>query len=193
MVRMLPRPARVAIAVSAAALALGLSACAPSSPEPSPTPPSTTDAAAPIFESDEEALQAAVEAYERYVEVSSAIGADGGENPERIEEVIDEAILEDALADFEEIRTRQVRTEGASTYDSVSFVQRSESDSRATVELRLCRDVNTLRIIDANGADVTPTDRAERVPTQVIAVSSPGSPDQLVIGDLETWPGDDFC
>ena len=55
-------------------LALVVAGCA-ATPSPTAAPTPSADAADPIFASDEEALAAAVEAYERYRAVSQQIAA----------------------------------------------------------------------------------------------------------------------
>ena len=76
-------PRRLGAALAAAgALALVLTGCVGS---PAPTPSPTPTEAAPIFASDEEALAAAVKAYELYTRsVASQVTDDGGVEPERV-------------------------------------------------------------------------------------------------------------
>ncbi|MEO7349354.1 MAG: hypothetical protein ABIW32_05800, partial [Terrimesophilobacter sp.] len=62
-----------------------LSGCVPSEPVITPVPePSVT----PIFASDDEALAAATDAYAKYLEVSDAIFASGGQGIEQLSEVL---------------------------------------------------------------------------------------------------------
>ncbi|MFE6965539.1 hypothetical protein ACFVAJ_10510 [Agromyces sp. NPDC057679] len=182
---------RVAALAAAGALALVLSACAPEAePSPEPTP---TAGAAPIFASDEEALAAAVEAYEKYAAVSRAIMEDGGAEAGRIEAVVSERYAPTLVAEFEAFKLAGVRSTGGSSFDGASLVDRTESAGEAEVSIYLCRDVANVRLVDAAGLDRTPQDRKDRVPSQAFLVSSPEAPDALVVDGVEQWLGDDFC
>src|SRR5215207_3793459 len=68
-------------------LALVLVGCM-GAPSPAPSPEPTETAAVPIFASDEEALAAAVDAYERYRAISAEISEAGGHDSNRIDPVV---------------------------------------------------------------------------------------------------------
>ncbi|HEX6365881.1 MAG TPA: hypothetical protein VF000_07010, partial [Agromyces sp.] len=96
--------------VAAASVALLLGGCV-GVPGATPTPtaaPSPSPSPEPIFASDEEALAAAVEAYERYLRVSQMIGEEGGANPRRILSVVTPEYAEVAIAGFEGMATQDL-------------------------------------------------------------------------------------
>ncbi|RXZ47625.1 hypothetical protein ESP57_13865 [Agromyces fucosus] len=183
---------RVAAALAAAgALALLLSGCVGDAPTPSPSP--SADAAEPIFASDEEALAAAVEAYELYQGASTTILAESGAHPERIDPFVTPAHSDLLAEEFGAFLAAGARTQGASTFDTTSLVDKSEADGLAQVSIYLCRDVSDVRIIGPDGSDVTPVDRDNRVPSQAFLVSNPEVPRTLLIDRIDEWSGDDFC
>lgn len=176
-------------AAGLAALLLGGCTSAPAQP-PSPTP--TASAAEPIFASDEEALAAAVAAYERFEVVSGDIAADGGDNSGRIEEVATERYSPQLREEFDQYRVNGLRIEGSSTVDSFRLAEHSQSAGSAEVSIYLCRDVSGVRVLDSAGADVTPEGRDARTPLTVVLVSA-SVDGELLVDEIELWPGEDFC
>lgn len=148
--------------------------------------------AAPIFDSDEEALAAAVDAYEAYLSISSTIAADGGKNPERIRAVASPAYGDQLVDGFKGLSDNGLRTEGSSEFDSSSLVNWTQVNSGVRVTIYLCRDVSPVRVIASDNTDVTPRDREERIPLVLTFVSSP-VPAHLLIDSSELWTGRDFC
>jgi hypothetical protein len=62
----------------------------------------------------------------------------------------------------------------------------------AEIVVELCRDVSSLRFVDADGTDVTPVERLDVVPLEVaFATDSPGD-NALKITGVGTWQ-DDRC
>ena len=176
---------------AAGAIALLLSGCTGGAPAPSPTP--SADAAEPIFASDEEALAAAVEAYERYRDVSGAITEQGGADAERISGVVTPAFASTLREEFAALANLGLRTSGSTLIDTTSLVRNDVAKDGAEVAIYLCRDVSSVRVIDANGLDVTPADRPVRVPSQAFFVSSDEDANSLLVSGVEEWVGDDFC
>ena len=186
--RILPRAAGLLLTVVAALL---LSGCIPpgSTVTPEPMPSST-----PVFASEEEALSAAEAAYREYLAVSDAITADAGANPERIQALIAPDQLEEQLAVFEPYSERNLRTEGSTTFDSAELQQYVEGqDGEAAVDFYVCLDVSGVRVFDATGADVTPSQRPSRLPLEIGYVVSAGASPRIVLVRSESWTGDDFC
>jgi hypothetical protein len=173
------------------AVAVILTGCTPSTPPPTSTP--TPTESAPIFASDEEALAAAVEAYEAYLETSGEITADSGANPERIAPFVAESYLPEVLKSYQNFSRNSLRSSGTSSIDTVSLSQVTDRDGGIEVQLHLCHDVTATRILNANGDDVTPPDRQNRLPLEVEFESTEASSNHLVVSSSELWPGDDFC
>lgn len=191
--RRLALAAAVAAGAAGAALAMALSGCsADVEPTAAPTPSTSSDAA-PIFASDEEALTAAVAAYEAYAEASRTIVADGFTNPDRVDAFVTDEYAPTLHEEFESFSSAGYRFDGESTTDSTSLVSRSESSGIAEVSIYLCQDVTNVQVLDSNGNNVTPSDREDRVPSQAFLVSSDTDPRTLLVNEIVRWSGEDFC
>lgn len=182
-----------AAAVVAASVALLLGGCVgvPGATAAPTAAPSASPSPEPIFASDEEALAAAVEAYERYLRVSQVIGEEGGANPGRILSVVTPEYAEVAIAGFEGMATQDLRIVGENTFSTKSLIEHAEQNGTAVVSIYACVGVGTTRILDAGGVDFTPADRDEVVPL-VLAFES-GQEKTLLLSGSEMWTGDDFC
>lgn len=172
------------------ALTAALTGCVPDDdplvldPEPS---------VSPIFESDEEALAAAEEAYGAYLEASTLVTYDGGKNAERVFPYLAEAYREKATEGFAIYEERGWRSEGVSTFDSASLQQYSDDGTGiAEVSIYLCLDVSAVQIFDASNVNVTP-ERDDRLPLEVQFINAAEYSAELVQTGSEQWPGDDFC
>lgn len=184
-------PRRLAAAVATAgALALALSGCV-GAPAPTATT-SASSSAEPIFASDEEALAAAEAAYERYSRVLNEVAADGNQNPERVRIAVTEGYSSEVEGLFQDLSQRGLRIEGMSTVDSLKLVERFEGDGDAHVVVLLCSDVSQTRILNSEGADVTPSTRPDRSAIQATLVSSPDDPRTLLTDEEDPWTGD-YC
>ncbi|GAA1061779.1 hypothetical protein [Agromyces bracchium] len=182
MPRALPRLA--ALALTGAVLVLA--ACAAPPPPVTPTP--TTDAAdTPLFATDEEALAAAVEAYEEYLAVSDSITADVGVDSARIREVTTPEFADFSEDDFAAFRDAGLRTEGSSTIDSAKLAEFSSN----RVTFYGCQDVSAVKLLNSADEDVTPSDREPRIALVITAVAADG--DALLVDGNEVWSGDNFC
>lgn len=186
------RPRVGAALAAAGALALLLSGCTGDAPAPAPSP--SADAAEPIFASDEEALAAAESGYSSHLALVDQLTASGGTDVVGLDEVATPSYaagLEDSLQRLHESGTR---TQGETRFDSAGLIERFDSEGAVTVNVYLCLDVSNVRVLDAAGQDVTPTERQDRAPVQVEFVSaSAGDPTQLVVSGAQSWSGDDFC
>ena len=171
---------------------LALSGCAS---EPAPrVSESTAPTDAPVFASDAEALAAATEAYAAYDAITVTIGATGGMQPERIEPFVTDEYYPSLIKGFQKFQESGYLSEGISRFDTVSLIDRSEIESDfARVEVYLCSDVTEIRLRNEAGQDVTPENRPNRVPLQVVLVSSGADPSILLISEESVWPGQDFC
>lgn len=175
----------------ALAVTLLLSGCLPQQPNASPTPqPSST----PVFASEEEALAAAEAAYAEYLAVSDAIAADGGANAERIVPLITEERESEEMALFQSLATEGLHTAGLTTFDSMvlqDYVE--EGGSKASLTTYVCLDVTNVRVLDASGADVTPSGRQNKLPLEVAFGAAAMSPIDIRVARSDSWGGDDFC
>jgi hypothetical protein len=183
--RIVVRGAGAVVALVAALLASG---CAPSGPQPTPRP---SPSATPLFESDEEALAAAEEAYAAYLRVSDQITSEGGVNPERVDPLIGDDIRPGVHESFAKYRDRNIRTTGATSLNFVSL-QSVQVDRHTVIDAYICIDVSEVRVVDSSGADITPESRASLVPL-VVTFHSNSGPDRLIIERSEPWGDDSMC
>jgi hypothetical protein len=177
---------------AAAAVGLVLGGCT-GSPNPSPTPAPMTANSESIFASDEEALAAAIEAYEGYRVVSGEISMEGGANSERIKPFVSTKFAQTVLDEFKALEEAGLKMVGTTSIDTTSLVSWSSDESGAEVSIYLCRDVSGARAINAAGDDVTPATRDDRVPLQAFLVSNDTDGQELVVDGVDQWAGDDFC
>jgi hypothetical protein len=179
--------------ISGAALAvvLLLSGCVPTPSPASPPPkPSTT----PVFASEAEALAAATKAYAAYVEMSDEILADGGKNPERIEEVASGAALEGALSGYRDFRTKELRSVGLSKIDHVTIQRFSggSANGKDLVSIYACLDVSSVEVLDKSDASVVSPQRPARQPFQV-SEDWDKMKQVLVVSSREPWVDGGVC
>ncbi|WP_022886251.1 hypothetical protein [Glaciibacter superstes] len=176
------------VAILACTLVLAaLSGCTPT-PAPTPIPTSTTDA--PVFESDEEALAAATEAYAAYQAMSNTIAQEGGRAPERISEFSTGAVLKSEVESFSKMEENGFHGTGDLSFDSFSIQSADLVDG--IIQAYLCLDVSGTDVVDSTGASVVPVDRPLRLPLQVGLVNSDDAK-QLLIEESESWSGENFC
>lgn len=184
----MPRTARrLAALLLASATLVSLAACAPGEPEPTPTP-SPVETNAPIFASDEEALAAAVAAYEAYLAVSDSITADGGADSDRIRQVTSEGFGTKSEADFAAFNQAGLRTTGSTRVDSARLLETDKA--KQAVSFYACQDVSEVRLFNSSGADVTPSERDDRVPLVIDTIMDDAA---LRVDGNQVWSGDDFC
>lgn len=165
---------------------LALTGCVGSEPLPT-LPPTPT--ATPIFASEEEALAAAADAYAEYLGMSALIASEGGANPERIEPFVTEARLEVELRGFAIARSTGLRILGASEFQ-VEALQRVDQDHGVEVVFYACWDASGSRVLNSDGADVTPVDRVDRALLEVVMVMEADSNHFLLESD-DPWPNTD--
>jgi len=178
-----------ALAVLVAALAVG--GCVEDEPDTTPNPEPTST---PLFESDEEALAAAEEAYGRYQAVEAEILADGGTNSERIEGLAVRDALVAAEEGFADYRANGYRNIGATKFETVELQHYSASseDSKDVVGLYICLDFSSQDVVNAQSVSVV---RPGRIVRQAFEVSFDlaQSGDELVLAAREPWGSNDVC
>jgi hypothetical protein len=181
---------RTASALLVALIAtLALAGCVPDDdpvvldPEPTVTP---------IFESDEEALAAAEEAYGAYLAASDQVSASGGVDTALLEPHATADYLEFLTPEFEEFEESGRKTTGATRFDSFELQQHAELGEQALVSIYLCLDVSDVRVLDQNNVDVTPIERQLRLPLEVTLVAT-SSEESLRVDSSQLWDGANFC
>ncbi len=184
-VGMRTRTLRAALGI---AMLVALTGCVDGDPLPTlpPTPTST-----PVFASEEEALAAAEAAYEAYNEMSNTIAAEGGRDPERIEPFVTPNYLPSEVDTYDYYRVNGLHLEGGVRVARLSLQQYLELDGSAEVAVYVCLDVLAARVIDNSGVDVTPRDRDDVIPLEVVFVGV--SRDELKIDRSDQWSDSSFC
>lgn len=192
----IPRRRRVAgrrgaAAVSATGLALLLAGCVGA---PAATPTQSAEATpTPIFASDDEALAAAIAAYEKYSAASATVTANGGKDPGGVDRTVTSDYAKTLHEEFAALSDAGLRMTGETKISNTELAENAVDASGAKVAIYLCRDVRDVRVIAADGTDVTPADRDESAPTQVFLVSTVEDPGVLLVDGVDRWTGDDFC
>ena len=139
-----------------------MSACAPE-PQPSPAP-------TPAFASEEEAFAAAEEVYRAYNE---AVNAERRGDPDA--EPRDYLV---GLALDGDTNARQILggeglvISGDGVIADITNEGAEISSGNVSVEMRVCLDVSSTRVLDESGSDVTPEGRQLRVPLRITMTDS---------------------
>lgn len=175
----------MALLVSIVSIAsISVAGCVDSAvPSPSPTPTPT-----PMFSNDDEAFEAAVTGYQRYLDVYTSISSDGGAGSERILQVAGTKHANELLAEFRAMKEAGIHTTGAG---EVLTPRLTEVDpERKDLELQLCLGAGDSRFFDAEGTDVTPEREGA---TPLVVTLTAIRPDNVVVTGSALWPGDTFC
>jgi len=160
------------------------------SPDDEPTRTAESSSSARAFESDEEALAAATEAFADYQDTSDAILADSGDRPERLLRVATKDVYEIQLEGYEQIAADGFHSVGHSKFDTVSLQSANLFGGVGAVVIYLCADISGTDIRDQKNRSVVRAGRLERWPLQLTFdyVDS-----RLLLSDQSDWSGDDFC
>ncbi|SEB76527.1 hypothetical protein SAMN04489806_1719 [Paramicrobacterium humi] len=177
---------RMLVAGVLASATLAATACAPDEPKPTSTPTSTA-----IFASEDDALQAAIDVYQKFNAAYDAISASGVADYSSVKGYV----TSDYYAELESDKSFEdegLHTAGESTFDSTSVVSLEQNAHAAMVRVKLCQDVRNIKVIDNDGNDVTSQERDDRFPYEVLLHWDAKSK-QLRIADAGSWQETDFC
>ena len=175
--------------LAALVMLVALTGCQPDATPIIPDPVPSSDL---LFESEDEALAAAEEAYGAYQDMESLIFTEGGVEPERIEPYATRDALELALAGFENFRESGYRAIGAAGYSLTSLQQYASEagDGVDVVSAYLCLDVSSVDVLDTTGASVVLSTRPD---LQSFEVTFDLIEDRLVLATREPWTGAGVC
>lgn len=179
---------RIAALALVSAAALVLAGCAA---EPHPTG-SPKPAATPVFRTDAEALAAAEKAYRAYLIASDQVANHGGKDLSPIRDLVTEAQWRREERTYAYYTSHGIHSDGQ-TQLSKSKLESRGRDQKAKVRAYFCVDVKSVRILDANGSDVTSPTRPERVTLEVQFESKAPGSSRLLIDDSESWSGTGIC
>lgn len=148
-----------------------LGGCAPPAHSPMPTPTPT-----PAFASEAEAFAAAEEVYRAYFEASAA-RAEGSNDLDPQSYLSGSALSGDIEAQHA-LAEANLKILGTTRIDTFSGVEADIGGVVASVAAHACIDLSESRVVNSEGADVTPAERASR---SSIRVEFAGSPAELLI------------
>ena len=190
--RMPRRSVTVRVAATLAALTLGASLAACADTTRIPPAPTDTGAAEPLFASDEEALAAAVAAYEEYLEASRLATETGGSDVGQLEVLTTPEQFQREEETLQLYRDGSLRTEGASTLRSTELQQWFDAGEYTTVIFYGCLDISELVVLGADGEVIEGDDRQDLLPLEI---STQHSSDRELarVASSEVWSGDQRC
>ncbi|WP_286329085.1 hypothetical protein [Agromyces marinus] len=196
-------PQRAALAALACALLIGTTACAVADEpggEPRSAPPAETadgstaePTAEPIFASDEEALAAAVEAYEAYSAASNRVANAGGEGSGGIARLVSPEFDEVVQEEFAALRDSGLRMSGDAIHFAPVLDSHEERNRVATVTVTFCRDVSGTRLLRPDGSDATPADRDLIQATNVVLTSVERDSATLIVSSARRVQDESNC
>lgn len=176
------RHRRITAALGALGVLALVVACAPETePDPEPTG----------FATEEEALEAARETFESYVEATNAVDFS---DPESAEPVY-AWLTGDALADERQVfATAHAEGQSRSGEANVMLVALADTGVEPiVVELAACVDVSSVVMLDASGNSVVDDARNDIQAVQVKLVNSTATPTSLAIDSLSGREGAPEC
>lgn len=182
------RPRTAAAGLLIFALAATLAGCSDTTRIPDPTPEATAD---PLFASDEEALAAAVEVYERYL-VAADDALNDPELPlDNLNAIASDALTENIVAIRSNLEEQGLSIVGYRTIVNSIFQSSVTEQSSTDVSFYVCESVADTDILNADGMSMVEEDRlvlSEWMPT----VSFDGSSEGEVVA-RELWQGGGIC
>jgi hypothetical protein len=181
---------RMAVVVCAGLFLVSGAGCAA---EPTAAPTSATPTAAPVFASDEEALAAATETYEKYLDAYDAYWAGRITKSEYLE-LSTGTLHEEEVQSMSEWEQKGWKAVGNTTFDSIQLQSLSQSESGGwQIRTYLCADATEGDVVNADGVSVARPDRPLRLPLEIEFQSSPDAPADLKISESSAWSGTNFC
>jgi hypothetical protein len=182
------RTAATATALGITLSIAALASCANPRPGEMPAP---TPSVTPVFASEEEALAAAGDAYQRYLDVSNAIAQAGWVDTSGFESVERGDALDQEIDAATSLADSGFRQLGASTFDSMTLQQLDDRGAgNVSIVTYLCLDVAAVDVIDANGASVVSPTRPNR---QALEVEFDDADELIKVSRSEAWSGANFC
>ena len=172
-----------ALAVLVAALAVG--GCVEDDPDTTPSPDPTST---PLFESDEEALAAAEEAYARYLRAVDIALQSGGNDTALLLTAANGDALESAQSDVSEFAANGLKTTGDTMINAITL----QSLDATSVIVYVCEDVTGVDLLDSNGVSLVSPDRMTLTSFEV-ALEQSGVASELKVQERAVWEGESVC
>ncbi|MGO1849571.1 hypothetical protein [Microbacterium sp.] len=176
------RHRRIAAALGALGVLALVVACAPETePDPEPTG----------FATEEEALEAARETFESYVEATNAVDFSDLDTAEQAYEWLTKDALASAKQAYTESHAERTTRSGDSKITLVELREATLEPIELTVDA--CVDVSEVDVVDQNGESIVSADRAPIQAMQVQFVSSASTSTGLAISTTSGREGDPPC
>ena len=112
-----------------------------------------------VFASAEEALAAAIAAYERAVGLTDEVGRDGGEHPERLSAGLTGDYLLQSIEAFEYMSANGLRMVGFTNPRDFELDLIQTDPTR--VHVYVCEDISNLDVIGPDGRSIVSADRVD--------------------------------
>ena len=177
-------------------LMVAVSGCSGDNPSyaPDPRPGDEASPGEPLFASDEEALEAAADAYRAYYAVVDLILNDGGAGPERLLDVAIESVHEVQNEGFKSYLDDGYRSVGVTTIDSLVLQQLAwpVEQGESLITIYACLDFSGTDVLDRAGTSVVDSNRQVRYPMEASFMQRQDSLELIVSGE-DSWTGTNFC
>jgi hypothetical protein len=148
---------------------------------------------APIFASDEEALNAARDTFEGYLRAGGSIMSEGGASPERIDDFTTPETASEEKAGFARLAARGERLVGETKLENVTLQSYRPDRIRGIVVVYACVSVADTDVLDENGKSTVSVDRPDRTPFEAIFDRSEQSATKLRLSSKTVWAGEGVC
>ena len=177
---------RIAPALAVAIGLLALTACTEAAPAP---PPKSTP---PVFENEEQALAAVTETVGSFVTVVNTIGAEGGQEPERLDHLLAPELRDAETAGFADMAAKSWRTTGEATLQRVELVQWwPRPDAVGVIAIaQACIDYTGVDVLDSSGTSVVNPERDQLRSTELQLTAADG---ELLISTKKPVPESEIC
>lgn len=181
---------RAAAVLAAATLGAGLTACADTTRIP--PAPNDTGAAEPLFASDEEALAAAVEAYEEYLIVADAVLATPGEGGVDPSTVAMDSALEQLLEAEQRFLDQRLQLAGGRSIENMVAQQLPQRLGDEIGIFYVCEDVTGTDLLDGDGESLVGDERETLTAWEVVLELGNG-PYFERVAERTFWNGAGIC
>jgi hypothetical protein len=139
----------------------------------------------------EAAVEAAGEAYRKYLDVFNEVAANADADLSRLRDVATDEYADEVAETLMELRSQGKTFRGDSTFDEMQVFERWSDGGLEFVSTYVCFVATDSRVIDRAGVDVTPPDRIDRRPAVIRFRSADASdPSRLVPRGSDPWTGD---
>jgi hypothetical protein len=172
---------------------LGIAAFLLTGCEPPPVyGPSPTPTVAPIFDSEEEAVEAAQATLSAYVKASNLMGQSGGTDLSGFEGILSTKQMVDEAEYAAALVAAGKRTTGEFAVISFELQQFDDINPSDTfLQAYVCLDASQIAFVDGQGNDLSVEGHASAVPEEFIFRATAES--GFVVEEVRKWTGRDFC